>query len=104
MIQKEKKFYVYIEENAHYMDESCRCIYAVYDNYAEAYRECRTITESSVSEFFDYDFTEEENYNLYSIYGVSPWFDPEGEGEPFSASVYAREYIKNLFAWKCYLD
>jgi hypothetical protein len=99
-----KKFHVYVDDNAHYMDDSSGRFHAVYDSYEAASRACRFIVESSVNEIFDYDFTEDENYNLYRLYGESPWFEPQGEGEAFSAQAYAREFISILFKLKCYLD
>lgn len=99
-----KKFYVYVDDNAHYMDDQFSRLHAVYDTYEEAIRACRFIVEESVRELFNYDNTAEENFTQYQLYGESPWFDPQGEGESFSAQVYARTFIKNLFEWKCHLD
>lgn len=104
MDEKTKQFTVFVEQNSPYMENKGPVIHGVYDSYKAAYRACRFIVEDSIREFFDYDYTEEENYMLYLIYGLSPWFDPQGDGTGFSSADYAAEHIKNLYKWKCYLD
>lgn len=79
-------------------------IHGTYDSYETAYSVCRSIVEESVREIFDYDNTGDENYSLYMLYGLSPWFEPHGAGANFSAPDYARIYIIKLIELKPYLD
>lgn len=99
-----EKYYVYIDDNSWYMEEPSRRLHAVYNSHEEASRACRIIVEDSIRELFDYNYTEEENYRLYQIYGLSPWFDSKDEGKLFNAGDYARAHIKNLIDLKCFLD
>ena len=99
-----KKFYVYIDDNARYMMDNTCTNYGVYDSYKDALAACRFLVEDSVQELCNYDYTEEENFTLYLIYGITPWFDPKGEGKAFNAREYARAFIKTLFELKCFLE
>jgi hypothetical protein len=99
-----KDFIVYINENSGYMETGSTRIQGTYDSYEAACRVCRFIIEESVREFFDYDNTGDENYSLYMLYGLSPWFDPHGTGENFSAPDYARKYIGRLIELKPFMD
>jgi len=104
MSENAEKFHVYVDDNARYMDESCRRLHGVYATYEEAYRVCRSIVEDSVRGVFDYDNAGEENYSLYLQYGESPWIVPDNSSRPFSAFDNAREYIQSLIKLKPFLD
>jgi hypothetical protein len=99
-----KHFHVYVDDNARYMDDSSRILHGVFDTYEEALCSCKVIVEDSIRELFDYSNTEEENYRLYQLYGLSPWFDPYDAGEKFSANDYARLHIQLLYKLKPFLD
>lgn len=99
-----KKYYVYIDDNAHYMMDNTCTNHGVYDSYKDALNACKFLVEDSVQELFDYDYTEEKNLTLYLIYGITPWFDPQGEGKAFNAREYARVLIKTLFELRCFLE
>jgi len=90
-----KKYTVYIDNNFHFMDISYRIKYAQYDTIEEAIEACKSITKSSLLEFFESGISTEELVLKYQTFGDDPWVSGL-DNNPFSAWEYAKEEAKIL--------
>ena len=89
------KYKILIDDNAHYMDESYRREYGVYENLEEAINVCKRIVRKSLREFYSSGMEISELVSEYALYGDDP-FILGAEGVPFSARNYALEAAEDM--------
>ena len=81
-------YFVFTEENEHYMDASARRRYGEYQTYAEAVAAARQIVDSDLAAIYQPGMTAESLYLSYKRYGTDAYVVPEDESDPFSAWTF----------------
>lgn len=101
-----KKYTVYVDDNFHFMDESCRSRGIEYDSYDEAEKYCKSIIDDFLisvikqkSHWKQYKdgLTENNLYEQWSGFGEDPFItSKQKNGKQFSSVDYARKRIHQL--------
>ena len=84
------KFAVFVDDNAHYMDESKRYRLGEFLDYDEAVTKCRRIIDDYLAAAFQPGMKAEELYAAFTAFGEDPFISPDIAQERFSAWNYAR--------------
>lgn len=96
-------FVVFVDNNAHYRDESERHKQGEYDNYEEALIVAKNIIDEFLSKNRDQYSEASILFRIYSLYGEDPYIVPDpakvsgGTRESFSAMNYARQRCQQLY-------
>ncbi|MDD5543278.1 MAG: hypothetical protein PHX83_08890 [Acidobacteriia bacterium] len=92
----EGKFRIFIDDNAHYMDEDERRSGGSYDDCESAVAACKQIVNRSLEEHFQAGMTAEQLLSQYKSFGEDPWISSSDEGCKFSAWDYAEQRSKEM--------
>ena len=90
---------VLINDNAHFMDESERSDYGVFNNLNEALVACKEIVDDELNTMCRPGMSAQELYRLYVAFGPDPFVVPLNSlvaDVEFSASTYAKQRSKEL--------
>jgi hypothetical protein len=90
---------VFINDNAHYMDESERSYHGVFDTTSDAIAACKAIVDDELHTMRKPGTTARELYELYIAFGPDPFVVPLDPNDPeveFSAWTYAEEQCEYL--------
>lgn len=90
----ESLYQVFVDDNFHYRDESHRYLDGQFATYDEAVAHCRAIVDGELEDAFKPEFTAEQRFEKYSLFGLDPFIKtPPGRrvDPPFSAWDYAKE-------------
>ena len=89
-------YFVFTEENEHYMDEGARRLYGEYETRDEALAAARMIVERDLREMYRPGMSAESLYLSYKHYGTDAYIVPDDDGERFSAWDYAGERSREI--------
>lgn len=89
-------YFVFTEENEHYMDASARRRHGEYETRAEAVAAARQIVDSDLAAMHYPGMTAESLYMSYKHYGTDAYVVPDDEAERFSAWTYAGERCREM--------
>jgi hypothetical protein len=89
-------YFVFTEENEHYMDASERRLYGEYGTYAEAVAAARQIVDSDLAAIYRPGMAAESLYGSYKFYGTDAYVVPDDEQERFSAWTYAGDRCREM--------
>ncbi len=89
-------YFVFTEENEHYMDASARRLYGEYETRAEAVAAARRIVDSDLAAMRRPGMTAEHLFLNYKFYGTDAYVVPDDEQERFSAWAYAGQRCREM--------
>ena len=92
----ESKYYVHIDDNYHYMDETERRSGGVYDDCQAALAICKQIVDSSLTEQYQEGMTAEHLLRQYHLFGDDPWIASSTDDCKFSAWKYAERRCQEM--------
>lgn len=92
-----RKYYVNVDDNFHYMDESERYNAASFDTYEKAVEYCKKLVDDELLFMYKPGMTAERLYDDYMDFGEDPYIRPRNDDEVyFSAWKYAKEKSKEI--------
>src|SRR2546429_3090473 len=92
-------FKVFIDDHAHYMDESERADHGAFASADDAVAECKRIVDDDLVAMWRPGTTAAALYRLYMSFGPDPFVVPLDPTEPqvaFSAADYAKQRCRDL--------
>lgn len=87
---------VFVDDNAHYMDETERYFEREYATAEEAVAAARRIVDDFLTENYRPGMTADELYSRYTAFGEDPFIVTADPDCTFSAWAYARERCGTL--------
>lgn len=92
-----RNYYVFVDDNFHYMDEGERYNAACFDSYQEAVKYCKDFMDKELICMYKQGMTAEKLYDDYTDFGEDPYIRPNDDDEEyFSAWDYAKEKSKEI--------
>lgn len=92
-----RKYYVFIDDNFHYMDEGERYNASCFDTNENAVEYCKTLVDKELINLLRPEMTAEVLYDYYTDFGEDPFIRTDEERKNyFSAWDYAKEKSKEI--------
>jgi hypothetical protein len=91
-------YFVFTEENEHYMDEGSRRRHGEYATREEALAAARAIVDRDLAEMYRPGMSAESLYMSYKRYGTDAYVVPDDVEDRFSAWDYAGERSREICA------
>lgn len=92
-----RKYYVLVDDNFHYMDESERYNAGGFNTYEDALTFCKEMVDKELLSMYQPGMTAERLYDDYMDFGEDPFIRPNNDAvEYFSAWNYAKEKSKEI--------
>ena len=102
LLNEEKKFKVYVDENSHYHDKSERYLKGNYHDCSTAVNVCKQIVDDFLEKTYAEGKTESQLWREYTQWGEDPFIVvAEEDSCSFSAWDYAKEHIKEIVKQRC---
>lgn len=81
---------VFVDDNAHYMDESERYKLGEYETATVAVAAARRLVDDDLASLYTPGMSADDLYRHYTAFGVDPFVVPADDDSAFSAWAYAR--------------
>lgn len=86
------KYFIYVDDNFHYMDEDERYTAACFENYQDAVKYCKNFVDKELLRMYKPGMTGAKLYDDYTDFGEDPFIRPHNDNEEyFSAWKYAEK-------------
>jgi hypothetical protein len=91
-----EQYKIFVDDNAHYMDEDERRVGGVFSDCESAAARCRQIVDRCLSEQYEKGMSEDELLSQYKSFGEDPWISSADGNCKFSAWTYAEQTVRKL--------
>jgi hypothetical protein len=90
------QYRVFVDSNAHYMDESERYLEGSYEDCGVAVAKCKQIVDGFLSLEHEEGMEAATLLRLYTSFGEDPWISSADKECKFSAWTYAEQRCKEI--------
>jgi hypothetical protein len=95
-----KDYNVWVDDNSHYMDQSCRYSAGVFEDCETATSTARRIVDEFLLASYREGMTAGHLFSTYTTYGEDPWISSADDACKFSAWDYAGERCHEICSGK----